>query len=162
MAANFGGVAIFGTAYTFVTAPAPREQQVNGFFGLNGVERLDGGSRGLQTHVKGLLYGAGVLGYATAENTFMNMQDGVTRPLTDSLGRTWSSCVLDRFTPHGKIRQAPNGYLCREYEAIFFHLPAPTSSSVTMPTQIWLGTGGLPLGPEGPPIDWNDPPGGGS
>ena len=43
--ASFGGTSIFGTAVSMVTADNPRETQLNAFFGLSGLESLDGGMR---------------------------------------------------------------------------------------------------------------------
>ena len=54
---SYGGVNIFGTAVTMSTADHPRESQVNSYFGLSGLEMLDGGSRGRVTEAGGLLFG---------------------------------------------------------------------------------------------------------
>jgi len=53
--ASFGGASIFGTAVSMTTADNPREKQLNAYFGLSGLESLDGGLRGRVTHAAGLL-----------------------------------------------------------------------------------------------------------
>ena len=42
---SFGGVNIFGTAVRMITVDNLRERQVNSYFGLSGLEMLDGGLR---------------------------------------------------------------------------------------------------------------------
>jgi hypothetical protein len=120
--ASYGGANIFGTAVSMMTADNPREHQLNAFFGLSGLESLDGGSRGRVTHVSGMLYGATPASLATAESLFRSYNDGIARPLVDTLGTAWSSVRLEFFQPQGRIRQSPAGYLFRAYKARFLHL----------------------------------------
>jgi hypothetical protein len=120
--ASFGGTNIFGTAVSMVTADNPRERQLNAFFGLSGLEALDGGLRGRSTHATGLLYGASQVALATAESLFRSFNDGVARPLVDTLGVTWPAVCLVSFQPQGRIRQSPGGVLFRTYKARFLHL----------------------------------------
>ena len=42
--ASFAGVFLFGDAVKMARVPNPRSRQINEYFGLNGVEMLDGGS----------------------------------------------------------------------------------------------------------------------
>lgn len=120
--ASFGGVNVFGTAVSMSTADNPREKQLNAFFGLSGLESLDGGSRGRVTHVTGLLYGNSPASLASAEALFRSFNDGVARPLVDTLGMTWTSVRLESFRPQGRVRQSPAGMLFRSYKARFLHL----------------------------------------
>jgi hypothetical protein len=120
--ASYGSVNIFGTAVTMSTADHPREKQVNSFFGLSGLETLDGGSRGRITDVKGLLFGPMHTALAAAESTFRSYNDGVTRNLIDTLGTSWSNVRLDSFQPIGRVRQSPFGFYFRAYRARFLHL----------------------------------------
>lgn len=78
--ASFGGNNIFGTAVSMSTADNPRENQLNAFFGLSGLESLDGGLRGRTTTVNGLLYGESSLILAQAEAQFRAFNDGVAHP----------------------------------------------------------------------------------
>jgi hypothetical protein len=120
--ASFGGVNIFGTAVSMVTADNPREKQINAFFGLSGLETLDGGSRGRITRVTGLLFGQSPVLLASAEALFRSFNDGTTRTLIDTLGASWPNVRLESFEPLGRIRQSPAGLLLRSYQARFLHL----------------------------------------
>jgi hypothetical protein len=119
---SFGGVNIFGTAVTMSTIDQPRAKQVNSFFGLSGLEALDGGARGRFTDVSGLLYGASPALLAAAETTFRSFDDGVARLLVDSLGTSWQNACLESFRPMGRVRQSPFGVYFRAYRARFLHL----------------------------------------
>jgi hypothetical protein len=119
---SYGGVNIFGTAVTMSTVDHPRAKQVNTYFGLSGIETLDGGSRGRFTEVSGLLYGPGAATLAAAESTFRSFDDGVARTLVDNLGTAWGNVVLQSFRPMGRVRQSPQGVYFRAYRARFLHL----------------------------------------
>jgi hypothetical protein len=119
---SYGGVNIFGVSVTMSTADHPREKQVNSFFGLSGLETLDGGSRGRITEVSGILYGPTAGALAGSESTVRSYSDGLTRNLVDSLGTTWLNVRLESFQPTGRVRQSPQGVYFRTYRARFFHL----------------------------------------
>lgn len=119
---SYGGVNIFGTAVTMSTVDHPRSTQVNSFFGLSGLETLDGGSRGRVTEAGGVLFGPSPVALASAESTFRSFDDGLTRLLIDSLGTAWSNVVLESFRPLGRVRQSPQGVYFRAYRARFLHL----------------------------------------
>ena len=118
----FGVTNIFGTAVSMSTVDNPREKQVNSFFGISGLETLDGGLRGRVTNVSGLLYGASASSLATTESMFRSFNDGITRILVDNLGVTWFNVRLDSFQPQGRVKQSPSGYFFRPYQARFLHL----------------------------------------
>ena len=120
--ASFGGISIFGSAVVMATADVPRESQTNSFFGINGLETLDGGFRGRVTRVRGVLHGPSALGLAGAENSFRASHDGVTRTLVDNLGMVWGNVRLTSFQPLGRVRQSPDGTYFRAYQAQFLHL----------------------------------------
>lgn len=120
--ASFGGTNLFGTAVSMVTADNPREKQLNAYFGLSGLESLDGGLRGRFTQVSGLLYGVSPAGLAASESLFRSFNDGIARALVDTLGVTWTSVRLDFFQPQGRVRRSPGGMLFRAYKARFLHL----------------------------------------
>src|SRR4051812_5080928 len=104
--ASFGGVNLFGTSVSMGTADNPREKQLNAYFGLSGLERLDGGSRGRVTRVTGLLYGSSPALLSSAESRFRSFNDGVARVLVDTLGATWPNVCLESFEPLGRIKQS--------------------------------------------------------
>jgi hypothetical protein len=120
--ASFGGTNIFGTAVSMMTADNRREKQLNAYFGLSGLEGLDGGMRGRVTHVSGLLYGISPAALGSSEEGFRSFNDGVARILVDTLGVTWLNVCLDSFQPIGRVRQSPAGTLFRSYKARFLHL----------------------------------------
>ncbi len=118
----FGGVNIFGTAVTMSTADHPREKQINAFFGVSGLETLDGGLRGRATSVTGLLSGPTAAALAAAEAGFRSFNDGLARTLVDQFGTTWANVRLESFQPRGRVKQSPYGYFFRPYYARFLHL----------------------------------------
>src|SRR4051794_12326191 len=120
--ASYGGVNIFGSAVSMVTSDNPREKQLNAFFGLSGLESLDGGLRGRSTSVTGLLVGGSPSQLASAEVLFRSFNDGAARTLIDTLGLIWASVKLESFQPIGRVRRSPGGYLFRSYRARFLHL----------------------------------------
>lgn len=119
---SYGGLAIFGSAVTMATVDERRQTQFNTFFGINGLETLDGGLRGRTTRVRGVLSGPSALDLAGAENLFRSLDDGLTRTLVDNLGLVWANVRLTGFQPFGRVRQTPNGTFFRAYQAQFFHL----------------------------------------
>ncbi|WP_435021276.1 hypothetical protein TA3x_002289 [Tundrisphaera sp. TA3] len=120
--ASFGGVRIFGEAVSMITAEVPRENQLNGFFGVNGFESIDGGYRGRVTRVKGVLSGSSAAGLGAAEALFRSFNDGIARPLVDTLDVLWPSTRLVAFQPSGRVRRSAYGVHFRAYQAQFFHL----------------------------------------
>jgi hypothetical protein len=120
--ASYGGVGIFGAAVSVTTSDNPRECQVNSFFGLNGLEALDGGFRGRISRVQGVLYGRSSFLLASAEGLFRSYNDGVARVLFDNLGAAWPNVRLLRFQPVGRVRQSADGTFFRAYQALFLHL----------------------------------------
>lgn len=120
--ASYAGMSIFGAGVLMSTSDSPRECQVNAFFGINGLETLDGGFRGRITRVQGVLHGASALLLAAAEGLFRSYNDGLARPLVDNLGTIWPSVKLHQFQPIGRIRQSADGTYFRAYQALFLHL----------------------------------------
>jgi hypothetical protein len=120
--ASYGGVGIFGAAVSMTTSDYPRETQVNSFFGINGLESLDGGFRGRITKVQGVLFGQSAFLLASAEGLFRSYNDGLARTLVDNLETIWPYVRLLSFQPLGKARQAADGTFFRGYQAQFLHL----------------------------------------
>ena len=120
--ATYGGNNIFGSAVTMATSDNPRSKQLNTFFGLNGVESLDGGARGRTTQVTGILSWDSAAGLAALESSFRKYNDGVARMLVDNLGNVWTNVRLDSFQPTGRIRATAQGLFFRAYSARFLHL----------------------------------------
>jgi hypothetical protein len=120
--ASYGGVGIFGAAVSMTTSDNPRETQVNSYFGINGIESLDGGFRGRITNAQGVLYGESAFLLASAEGLFRSYNDGLPRTLVDNLGTVWSNVRLLRFQPQGRARQSADGTFFRAYQAQFLHM----------------------------------------
>ena len=120
--ASYGGASIFGTGLSMATAQTPREAQINAFFGVNGLECLDGGARGRVTFARGLLIGNSALELNLAENLFRSFHDGQARMLVDNMGNTWPDVRMLAFLPVGRVRQSPSGVFFRPYVARFLHL----------------------------------------
>jgi hypothetical protein len=104
------------------TSDNPRQCQVNSFFGINGLETLDGGFRGRITRAHGVLYGQSALLLASAEGLFRSYNDGIARVMVDNLGTVWPNVKLWKFQPIGRIRQSADGTFFRAYQALFLHL----------------------------------------
>jgi hypothetical protein len=120
--AYYGGVGIFGAGVTMTTSDNVRECQVNTFFGLDGLETLDGGFRGRLTRVQGVLSGQSALILASFEGLFRSYNDGLARVLVDNLGTAWPNVKLLKFQPIGRVRQSADGTFFRAYQALFLHL----------------------------------------
>ncbi len=120
--ASYAGVPIFGAGVTMTTSDNPRECQVNSFFGINGLETLDGGFRGRVTRAQGVLYGQSAVLLASAEGLFRSYNDGTARILVDNLGTIWPNVKLGKFQPVGRVRQSSGGTYFRSYWALFQHL----------------------------------------
>lgn len=123
---SLDGVAIFGLAVSMATADNPRSQQVNTYFGLSGLETLDGGLRGRVTAARGRLVGTTPAALASAEGTFRSYNDGAAHTLVDTFGVTWINVKLDSFEPQGRVQisnAAGGGVIYhRNYTARFLHL----------------------------------------
>jgi hypothetical protein len=119
---SFGGVYIFGTSVSMRTTDNPRATQINSFFGISGLETLDGGARGRFTAVSGVISGSSAAVLASGEAMFRSYSDGIARTLVDNFGTAWPDVRLDSFQSLGRVKQSPYGYYFRPYSARFLHL----------------------------------------
>lgn len=126
---TFDGSPLFGNSVSIAVSFKPRERQENGYFGVNGIEVIDGGSRGGQAVASGVLYGWGAYGLALAEAQFLDRNDGKAKLLTDTLGRQYDA-ILDSFEPKGRVRRDHWGNWFRSYEARFLVLQTHLQESV--------------------------------
>ncbi|GAC1470641.1 MAG: hypothetical protein NVSMB9_15910 [Isosphaeraceae bacterium] len=118
----FDGMNIFGFAVSMSTTDHTRERQLNSYFGVSGLEAIDGGLRGRTTIVSGLLYANSASALAGSESLFRSYNDGVARTLIDQFGTIWSNVRLELFHPQGRVKQSSAGYYLRPYQARFLHL----------------------------------------
>lgn len=117
------GYSVFGWNVSMQTVDNPRAQQLNSYFGLSGLESLDGGLRGRYTNVSGKLYGTTAAYLASAEETLRAFNDGLTHTLVDTYGLIWLNVKLETFEPQGRVQvYAGNGIYWRPYAARFLHL----------------------------------------
>lgn len=120
--ATYGGIDIFGRAYSIVPGDIQLDRQENGFPGLNGVESLTLGQRGLMIQVTGTLFDTGANDLGVIEQAFRSYKDGIARDLVDTLATTFPNVVLESFSPQGMHRQTPAGIRFRKYTAVFKQL----------------------------------------
>jgi uncharacterized membrane protein len=119
---SFNGSLIFGVAVKMATQDNPRIAQLNAFFGLSGLESLDGGLQGRYTSAAGILAGGSIADLGAAEAAFRSYNDGNAYVLVDSYGFVWPQVKLESFEPQGRILTlAGQGYI-RYYSARFLHL----------------------------------------
>ena len=120
--ATFNGVALFGSAVQMATGDVERESQMNACFGLGGREVLDGGDRGTQTVVTGVLSGVDQSAFNAAVAIIRSYKDGLAYVLVDTAGVTWGNVRLAAFNLRPPRRQTPYGVVFQSYQAVFEHL----------------------------------------
>lgn len=119
--AFYGGFNIFGLSVSIATSDNPRQAQENKYFGLSGIERLDGGLAGRYTTARGVHFGVNATALAAVQETFRSYNDGVARVLIDSRGVVWTNVILEGFEPQGRVIADYRGYF-QPYQARFRHL----------------------------------------
>lgn len=120
---SYDGSLIFGNAVIMTTADNPRTSQENAFFGLNGVESLDGGQHGRFTTVTGFLFAPSAPSLNASISLFRSYNDGSAYILVDSFGNAWPDVKMESFEPNPKVRrQGGNGDYWITYTARFKHL----------------------------------------
>lgn len=123
MPASFNGVALFGAAVTMMTGDDERDTQQNRYFGLNGREVLDGGSRGRITQVQGVLAGTDLATLNANIALVRSYRDGRAYVLVDTSGRSWPYCRLVGFSEVGPLRRGTGATaFFRQYTATIEHL----------------------------------------
>lgn len=120
--AAYGGNAIFGYAVKMRTVTNPTAQQLNAFFGLDGVQSLFGGMRGRYTEVDGVLRGGSLAELNAAIGQFESYFDGISRVLVDNFGNAWPQVLMDRFEPGPKIIRHADDSRWLQYKCGFKHL----------------------------------------
>ena len=123
------GVNVFGIATTFQPSIDATAQQINAFFGVNGVQAVHGGQRGMSILVSGVFFGPTPESVIAQEGILLSYRDGISRRLDDNLGRVYPSVVFDgpyqtwehgvkpAFLPYGGV-----GGWAMAYKAVFREL----------------------------------------
>jgi|GEM_PF-1951500 len=91
---TLGGDNIFGIATRFQPTFAPTAQQINAFFGVDGLQSLFGGERGVSILVSGWFFDVTPEGVVDQEGLLLSYRDGIARTLVDNYGRVYPDCVM--------------------------------------------------------------------
>jgi hypothetical protein len=120
---SFGGEYIFGIDVVMNTADNPRDEQVNAFMGVNGVEVLDHGSRGRVTNATGRFLCASLAELAAVETRFRQYHNQYAYTLVTTEGIIWYDVKLESFESIPRIgMDSYTGQVWRSYRARFRHL----------------------------------------
>lgn len=120
---RFNNEVIFGLDVVMNTPGPDREQQINSYNGVNGIEILDFGSRGQKTTVSGRLVGFSPAEVGMWENRFRAYIGPFAYTLLTTDGILWYDVVAQSFTPTGRMMgDYGSGEWWRTYRAIFQHL----------------------------------------
>lgn len=120
---SYGNFNIFGRSVRMQTTKRERSEQANEYFGLTGIESLDGGGRGFITEVNGVYVAASPGDLGSLFNVLWSYSDGVARDLVDMYGLTWIYVKLVKAGPAGKPSYDPSlNRWVQPYSATFFHL----------------------------------------
>lgn len=90
---SLGGSAIFGLAVNVNHIPNANAAQVAQFFGVEGVQSMDGGKRGRVFEVQGCMVGLNAAGVQAAAAILESLADGVARTFIDTTGTAWGNVV---------------------------------------------------------------------
>jgi hypothetical protein len=92
--ATIDGSPVLGLAVHVQHNPQPNAQQMNEFFGINGIQTLFGGQRGRTLLVSGVLVGNTVDDINASEAALLNFADGLPHTLVDDRGRTFQNVIF--------------------------------------------------------------------
>jgi hypothetical protein len=106
---TYNGYSIFGEAVSIVVEPNPTAEQIESFFGVDGLFSLFGGNRGRVFMISGVFFEDDLDGLNNDEYVFdPSNTDGVSHgglaPLFDTRGRTWPNVYCK-----GEIKIDPMG-----------------------------------------------------
>jgi hypothetical protein len=92
--ATLDGNPVFGFAVHVVHSPRPNAQQMNEYFGLNGLQTLFGGQRGRMLMISGVLVGQSLGDITAAESALLSFADGQAHTLFDDRGREFDNVIF--------------------------------------------------------------------
>ena len=122
MPATVNGVDIFGLIVSMNTGDDRRELQRNSYFGLSGVETVNGGGRGRITEVVGVFIADNFDDCVAMVEAFRGYRNGVNYTLIDNAGVTWGQVRLEAFNPAGRYNtDGVTGQVLKNYAATFEH-----------------------------------------
>lgn len=91
---TYGGSAVLGICCHINHIPNANASQIAAFFGVQGVQSMDGGSRGRVFEVSGILLGQTPAGCIASEILLLSYADGQARTLVDTTGVAWPNVVF--------------------------------------------------------------------
>lgn len=122
---TYGGSAVFGKAVTVSHVPNANAAQVAAFFGVVGVQAMDGGGRGRVFEISGLMTGGDPAGCVASELLLLTYADGIARILVDTTGTAWANVTFKgEYSRTGKFMTdctSPGNWVL-PYRAIFHGL----------------------------------------
>ena len=118
MPTTLDGSPVFGLATNVVHTPHPNAQQMNEFFGVNGVQTLFGGARGRTFLVSGVLVADDIATINVYEALLLSSADGLPHTLIDNRGRVWENVIFrGEYQPFEQgPRLLANGGYCLPYK----------------------------------------------
>ncbi|MDG3005497.1 hypothetical protein [Paludisphaera mucosa] len=120
---TYNGENIFGSAVQFQHIPRPRAQQEFAFFGVSGTQVLDGGGRGRDFFIRGVLTASSLAALDAAEARFRDYADGIARDLVDNRGRIWPNVIFKgEFVPDARGAVPGGSGWALPYRAVFHGL----------------------------------------
>ena len=124
MTPTLGGYALFGVAVNVNMNPNANAYQLASFFGVQGVQGMDGGQRGRVFEITGVLVGETPAYVVAGATQLSSYADGVARIFQDTTGTAWPNVVYrNEFQWTGKFMEALNlGGWCRPYRCVLHGL----------------------------------------
>jgi hypothetical protein len=92
--ATLDGKSVLGEAVHVQLNPHPNAQQMNEFFGINGVQTLFGGARGRTLLISGVLIANDLPDINAAEAALLSFADGLPHTLIDDRGRAFGNVIF--------------------------------------------------------------------
>lgn len=121
---TLNGAAAFGAAVRMVHVPNANASMIAAFFGVQGVQSLDGGTRGRVFMVEGLMTGSNPPGVVANELALQSFANGGVYLLVDTTGIAWANVQFrNEFQPGDKFMWSPTLFAwCRPYRAVLHGL----------------------------------------
>jgi hypothetical protein len=124
MTPTYGGLPIFGYAVNVAMVPNANASQIAAFFGVQGVQAMDGGGRGRAFEITGLMAGTTPASVQFGQQQLESLADGVARVLVDTTGFGWANVVYKNdFSWTGKYMWSPTlAAWVRQYRCVMYGL----------------------------------------
>ncbi|WP_165072129.1 hypothetical protein [Paludisphaera rhizosphaerae] len=118
--AYYDGFPLFGSAVCCRMVPDANAGQAAAYFGIPGVQSIDGGGRGRAFFISGVFTGATTLDIRAAEAALDSYGDGRPRVLIDTFGTSWANVIYKReYQPGNRLLFLPDGGYALDFKCIF-------------------------------------------